>query len=285
MHDANAAKYDISSETLRIADSTEQDEERLSLLNQRFDRINTLLRKHRLEDTQSLIDLNDKMSEELQGLGSKDDRIAYLEDQINIQEKKCIEYALMWSNARNQSAETLKNRALEILQSLGMENSQIEFELDFNEDNLKTDGADTIRLLFSANTGIPVQEVSNIASGGELSRLNFAFRSVVSKSNQLPTLIYDEADTGISGEVAGKMAVQFRELGKSHQVISISHLPQVAAAGNQQLEVFKVNTNNTTASQVRELSDEERIKSIAVMLSGKDISEAAIENAKQLLSF
>ena len=114
---------DISSEALKIADSTEQDEERLSTLNQRFDRINTLLRKHRLEDTQSLIDLNDKMSEELQGLGSKDDRIAYLEDQINIQEKKCIEYALMWSNARNQSAETLKNRALEILQSLGMENS------------------------------------------------------------------------------------------------------------------------------------------------------------------
>jgi len=191
----------------------------------------------------------------------------------------------MWSNARSQSAEILKKQALEILQSLGMENSQVEFELEFNEDNLKTDGADTIRLLFSANTGIPVQEVSNIASGGELSRLNFAFRSVVSKSNQLPTLIYDEADTGISGEVAGKMAVQFRELGKSHQVISISHLPQVAAAGNQQLEVFKVNTNNTTASQVRELSDEERIKSIAVMLSGKDISEAAIENAKQLLSF
>lgn len=276
---------DISSEALRIADSTEQDEERLSSLNQRFDRINTLLRKHRLEDTQSLIDLNDKMSEELLGLGSKDDRIAYLNEQIHIQHKKCIEYALMWSNARSQSAEILKKQALEILRSLGMENAQIEFELKFNEDDLKTDGADTIRLLFSANTGIPVQEVSNIASGGELSRLNFAFRSVVSKSNQLPTLIYDEADTGISGEVAGKMAFQFRELGKSHQVISISHLPQVAAAGNQQLEVFKVNTNNTTASRVRELNNEERIRSIAVMLSGKDISEAAIENAKQLLSF
>lgn len=276
---------DISKEALRIADSTEQDEERLSILNQRFDRIHTLLRKHRLDDTQSLIDLNDKMSEELLGLGSKDDRITYLKEQINIQHGKCIEYALKWSNARRESAEILKKNGLEILQSLGMGNAQIEFELEFNEDNLKTEGADTIRLLFSANTGIPVQEVSNIASGGELSRLNFAFRSVVSRSNQLPTLIYDEADTGISGEVAGKMAIQFREMGKSHQVISISHLPQVAAAGNQQLEVFKINTNNTTASQVRELTPKERIQSIAVMLSGKDISEAAIENAKQLLSF
>jgi DNA repair protein RecN (Recombination protein N) len=276
---------DISKEALRIADSTEQDEERLSILNQRFDRIHTLLRKHRLDDTQSLIDLNDKMSEELLGLGSKDDRITYLKEQINIQHGKCIEYALKWSNARRESAEILKKNGLEILQSLGMGNAQIEFELEFNEDSLKTEGADTIRLLFSANTGIPVQEVSNIASGGELSRLNFAFRSVVSRSNQLPTLIYDEADTGISGEVAGKMAIQFREMGKSHQVISISHLPQVAAAGNQQLEVFKINTNNTTASQVRELTPKERIQSIAVMLSGKDISEAAIENAKQLLSF
>lgn len=285
LQSTNIELDDISKESLRIADLTEQDEERLSILNQRFDRVNTLLRKHRLEDTKSLIDLNDKMSEELLGLGSKDDRIAYLKEQIKIQQKKCIEYARNWSNARRDSAEILKRKALEILQSLGMENARIRFELDFKEDNLKTDGADSIRLLFSANTGIPVQEVSNIASGGELSRLNFAFRSIISKSNQLPTLIYDEADTGISGEVAGKMAIQFRELGKSHQVISISHLPQVAAAGNQQLEIFKVNTNNTTASQVRELTPEERIQSIAVMLSGKSISEAAIENAKQLLYF
>ena len=276
---------DISKEALRIADSTEQDEERLSILNQRFDKINTLLRKHRLDDTQSLIELNDRMSEELLGLGAKDDRISYLKEQIKIQHTKCLKYAKEWSNARRESSEILKRSALETLGSLGMENAQIEFDISFSEHNLTLDGADTIRLLFSANTGIPMQEVSNIASGGELSRLNFAFRSVISKSKQLPTLIYDEADTGISGEVAGKMAVQFRELGKSHQVISISHLPQVAAAGNQQLEVFKVNTNNTTASQVRELTHQERIHSVAVMLSGKDVSEAAIENAKQLLSF
>jgi DNA repair protein RecN (Recombination protein N) len=147
------------------------------------------------------------------------------------------------------------------------------------------DGADFIELLFSSNLGVPMQKASQIASGGELSRLNFAFRSLISKKKLLPTLIYDEADTGISGEVAAKMGELFREMGAYHQVLCISHLPQIAAAGNQQWEIRKFEGRESTKSEVTLLDETERIESIAKMLSGAEITPTAKSNAQELLLF
>ena len=145
-------------------------------------------------------------------------------------------------------------------------------------------GVDTVNILFSANLGKSPQLLSQVASGGEISRLNFTFRSLIAKNKNLPTLIYDEADTGISGEVASKMGTMMRQLGNLHQVISITHLPQVAAAGQNQWLVYKSVSENKTLSSVKKLDFNERITVLGQMLSGTNPTEAALSNAKELLS-
>ena len=165
---------------------------------------------------------------------------------------------------------------------LGMQDARIKIELIRLED-VTPDGIDTVRFLFSANKGIGLSEISRIASGGELSRLMLTIKSLISQKNLLPTIIFDEIDMGVSGEVAGKVGDILRKMGDSMQVIAITHLPQIAGKGQSHYWVFKSNENNTARTQLKKLDSKERVQEIAKMLSNENVSEAALKTAKELM--
>ena len=275
---------DLANEALNISEKTEQNPERLFELNERFDKIQQLLRKHGVNTCAELLKIAETLQNHLSSTETLEENIEKLRFELSEIKLKCSELAKNLHQERMHAGEELSNKSVEILKKLNMPYTQVGFEIELNLDQMNAFGADEIKLMFTANPGTQLQAVSEIASGGELSRLNFAFRSIISEKKLLPTLIYDEADTGISGEVAAKMGHLFRELGKRHQILCISHLPQVAAAGNQQWEVVKVQDANSTRSEVRYLNESERRLSIAKMLSGSEMTEAALNHAGHLLS-
>jgi len=275
---------DLANEAINIFEKTEQNPERLFELNERFDKIQQLLRKHGVNTCVELLEIAEALQKHLSSTETLENTIEKLRTELSDLKTTCTYLAKNLHLERINAGEELSNKSVEILKKLNMPYSQVGFEIELNLDQMNTFGADEIKLLFTANPGTQLQAVSEIASGGELSRLNFAFRSIISEKKLLPTLIYDEADTGISGEVAAKLGHLFRELGKRRQILCISHLPQVAAAGNQQWEVVKVQDANSTRSEVRYLNESERPLSIAKMLSGSEMTEAAMNHAAHLLS-
>jgi DNA repair protein RecN (Recombination protein N) len=275
---------DLANEALQIAEKTEQNPQRLYDLNERFDKIQQLLRKHGVNTCQDLLDIETNLKNQISSTEALEQLIANLNEEQKSLRLKLESLAKDLHKERSQSGHVLAEKSIEILKKLNMPYTQVAFEIDFDLLQLGAFGGDQIKLLFTANPGTQPQAVSEIASGGELSRLNFAFRSIISEKKLLPTLIYDEADTGVSGEVAAKMGQLFRELGKRHQILCISHLPQVAAAGNHQWEVVKVQDAQSTRSEVRYLNDSERQLSIAKMLSGSEMTDAALNHAAHLLA-
>ena len=275
---------DLANEALQIAEKTEQNPQRLYDLNERFDKIQQLLRKHGVNTCQDLLDIETNLKNQISSTEALEHLIANLNEEQKSLRLKLESLAKDLHKERSQSGHVLAEKSIEILKKLNMPYTQVAFEIDFDLLQLGALGGDQIKLLFTANPGTQPQAVSEIASGGELSRLNFAFRSIISEKKLLPTLIYDEADTGVSGEVAAKMGQLFRELGKRHQILCISHLPQVAAAGNHQWEVVKVQDAQSTRSEVRYLNDSERQLSIAKMLSGSEMTDAALNHAAHLLA-
>jgi DNA repair protein RecN (Recombination protein N) len=275
---------DLANEALQIAEKTEQNPQRLYDLNERFDKIQQLLRKHGVNTCQDLLDIETNLKNQISSTEALEQLIANLNEEQKSLRLKLESLAKDLHKERSQSGHVLAEKSIEILKKLNMPYTQVAFEIDFDLLQLGALGGDQIKLLFTANPGTQPQAVSEIASGGELSRLNFAFRSIISEKKLLPTLIYDEADTGVSGEVAAKMGQLFRELGKRHQILCISHLPQVAAAGNHQWEVVKVQDAQSTRSEVRYLNDSERQLSIAKMLSGSEMTDAALNHAAHLLA-
>ena len=274
----------MANEALQIAEKTEQNPQRLYDLNERFDKIQQLLRKHGVNTCQDLLDIETNLKNQISSTEALEQLIANLNEEQKSLRLKLESLAKDLHKERSQSGHVLAEKSIEILKKLNMPYTQVAFEIDFDLLQLGALGGDQIKLLFTANPGTQPQAVSEIASGGELSRLNFAFRSIISEKKLLPTLIYDEADTGVSGEVAAKMGQLFRELGKRHQILCISHLPQVAAAGNHQWEVVKVQDAKSTRSEVRYLNDSERQLSIAKMLSGSEMTDAALNHAAHLLA-
>ena len=274
----------MANEALQIAEKTEQNPQRLYDLNERFDKIQQLLRKHGVNTCQDLLDIETNLKNQISSTEALEQLIANLNEEQKSLRLKLESLAKDLHKERSQSGHVLAEKSIEILKKFNMPYTQVAFEIDFDLLQLGALGGDQIKLLFTANPGTQPQAVSEIASGGELSRLNFAFRSIISEKKLLPTLIYDEADTGVSGEVAAKMGQLFRELGKRHQILCISHLPQVAAAGNHQWEVVKVQDAKSTRSEVRYLNDSERQLSIAKMLSGYEMTDAALNHAAHLLA-
>lgn len=274
---------DLGEEALKISEKFEPNESLLELLNERFQKIQQLLKKHQLQKSSELIALGETLDTVLISTESLEHKISQLKLQIQKSHEECRIKAEQIHHARVLAAKELETNSITILQRLNMPHAQVQFHIDFNIHKLNKYGGDHVVLLFSSNLGVAVQPAGTIASGGELSRLNFAFRNLVSKKKALPTLIYDEADTGISGEVAAKMGELFREMGAHHQILCISHLPQVAAAGHQQWEVVKIQEAEATRSEVHVLNDAERINSIAKMLSGSALTATSKENAKELL--
>ena len=275
---------DIGLEAENIAEKIEDNPADLEILNERLAKLQNLFRKHQVETAKDLIELKNTFESQLLESQNIDDEILNIRKQVDQSREMVIEIGKELTKLRNTASQKIATEAKEILVNLAIPHASIEFKITTDENHIGSEGLDQVEILFSANLGKSPQLLANVASGGEISRLNFTFRSLIAKNKNLPTLIYDEADTGISGEVASKMGNMMRQLGQFHQVISITHLPQVAAAGQNQWLVYKSIADNKTLSSVKKLNHEERIQVLAQMLSGTNPSESAKSNAKELLS-
>ncbi len=273
---------DIAAESLQIAENTEDNPELLTELNERLGEIHRLQRKHQLNSVEDLLNLKNQLDEKLNQTELITEEIEKLEIEVNQSLTRLTKQGEVLSEARILESRKLEAEVLLLLKDLSMEHTQIKFSWEkLNE--YSENGNDSVDLLFSSNPGVSMKSVSLIASGGELSRLSFALRSIISRKHQFPTLIYDEADTGVSGNVAAKMGKLMREMGDKHQVICITHLPQVASSGEHQFEVIKEIENNSARTKITKLTHEQRITAIAKMLSGTEQLESAYQTAKELL--
>ena len=252
-------------------------------LEARLNLIYNLQKKHSINSISELLEKKDKLKDQLNKSGDIEIDIKELEKSIKKKELFLNELSKKISNSRKKILPKLKLDLESLLSNLGMKNSSFKFNIS-NAIKFNQFGSDEIEVLFSANKGIEHDSLFKVASGGELSRILLSIKYILSTNLNLPTMIFDEIDTGVSGEISNCMANMMLEMSKNMQIIAITHLPQVAAKGNQQLNVYKKNQLNTTSTYVKLLSNNERIDQIARMLAGDKISEAALLHAKQLLN-
>ncbi len=258
------------------------DPERLDEVEERLNLLYDLMRRHKVETVDELISIRDDMKTRLQSIDLGDENLQALELAAKRAKKEALEIAAVISQSRHEEAERfakiLKDRAL----PLGMKNLQC--EITVRDTELSSTGIDHVEFLFAFNKNQPLLPVGNTASGGEISRLMLSIRSIVADKMQLPSIIFDEVDTGVSGDVADKMGEMMRQIAANIQVIAITHLPQVASKGHSHYKVFKEDTEQATVTRIKELGTEERVKELAVMLSGSSVNDAALANARSLLS-
>lgn len=272
---------DINNELESYNDKVEVNPERLAQVKERLDLIYTLQQKHRASSIDELIAIKDELEERLQQLGSYEEQIATKKAIVEELKNKATKLANELTTNRKAAIEAVKSHVEELLAQLGMPFARIAIEVE--EAEFGSNGADKVELLFSANKQLQLQSVSKVASGGEMSRLMLTIKTLLAKEGNLPTIIFDEIDTGVSGEVADKMGSIIKDVSKNIQVVNITHLPQIASKGDHHFYVYKDNNDQTTSTKIKLLTEEERITEIAKMLSGKDVSTAAIQNAKALL--
>ena len=254
----------------------------LDQVNNRLDKLYDLEKKYHVDSVSELIALRDELNRKLGDIENIDDRLKELQAAVDKATAKCKCFADVLSAKRVKSAKGIQNEVKDRLVALGMPN--VRFEISISQTTLGSDGQDAIDFLFSANKNGTLQQVAQVASGGEIARLMLSLKAMISGAVKLPTIIFDEIDTGVSGKIAGKMAQIMKEIGEhERQVISITHLPQIAALGSTHYKVYKEDTAKGTVSHMLQLNDNERINEIAQMLSGSDITEAAVSNAKALL--
>ncbi len=235
-----------------------------------------------MTSVEELLALKERLEAELSAYGDHQEQLQALEQQRQQLYDQLIVQAQQLSRTREEVIPTLRREMTERLALLAMPNATFEIELS-PLDHPGEDGIDQVHFLFSANMGVPVADITKAASGGEISRLMLSLKSIITDSVLLPTIIFDEIDTGISGETALKVAMVMRQLARNHQVIAITHLPQIAASGNQHLLVYKETHASDTVTQIQQLDDLEREKAIATMLSGEKISPSAIVTARELI--
>ena len=275
---------DIASETLNLEESTIFNPSRIEEINSRLDVIYTLEQKHKVNSIEELMGIHQKLSDNLNNLLSSDEEIDRLNQEIAQLKEQLEQMAATLSADRGQSIIATENQVAAVLQLVGMPNAKIKIVKTPLEE-LNKDGKDNVVLLFSANSGQPPAPVGKVASGGELSRLMLALKSIMAKHTALPTLIFDEIDTGISGETALRVGDVIGDLEKNMQVMCITHLPQIAAKGEAHYFVYKNEKGVRPTTGIRRLAPEERVHVIAEMLSGKDPGLPAIANAKELLGY
>ncbi|MBB5619572.1 DNA repair protein RecN (Recombination protein N) [Pedobacter cryoconitis] len=275
---------DIAEETIVLEENIVYSPARIDEINVRLDTIYTLQQKHRVTSVEELLAIQHELSDNLNTLLNSDEEIERLIIAINKLKVELEKIADTLSKNRSKAINVAQKQVGEILVRVGMPNAKIKIEQTVVE-NLNKDGKDMISLLFSANAGQAPAPVGKVASGGELSRLMLAIKSIISKHTSLPTLIFDEIDTGISGETALRVGDVIGELEQNMQVICITHLPQIAAKGEAHYFVYKKEESERTTTGIRRLNPEERIFAIAEMLSGKNPGESALKNAQDLLSF
>ncbi|MEM0994531.1 MAG: DNA repair protein RecN [Bacteroidota bacterium] len=273
---------DLTKEFEGIAEDTEYDGERLQAVNERLDLIYRLQKKHQVQTVGELIDIQTNLEEKQSSFSNLEESISSLETEIAQQEKGLFQQAQKISGRRQKIAPKFQQKVEKMLHDLSMQYAQMHIQFETSEDLLPL-GIDQVEYLFAANKGSKLQPIRAVASGGEQSRLALATKSLVASAIPLPTMIFDEIDTGISGHVALKMGEILRELSNEHQVVSITHSPQVASKANTHYYIYKKIKNDRTITRVKQLTAEEKVRAIAVMLSSNPPSESAMQNARELL--
>ena len=274
---------DIAQEINGSVDNIDFDPTRLDTINSRMDQLYTLQQKFHVDNIGELIETRKRITEQLQHIDNGDEDILALQQEVNDKLQKATQGAKALTALRQKAAKKIEAEMKNRLVPLGIPN--VRFEIAFAPKPLSKDGADKVNFLFSANRSTQLQPISQVASGGEIARVMLSLKAMISGAVKLPTIIFDEIDTGVSGKIAEKMAEIMAEMGDlKRQVISITHLPQIAAMGSHHYKVLKQETEAGTISQMKELTPEERIEEIAQMLSGSDITQAALANAKELIS-
>ena len=273
---------DIADEAERMAERVEYNPARVDVINERLNVMYDLLHKHRLEKVEELIALKEELGKKLKGIQSFAEQIEILEKQIKSVETEMDSLAGKLHKARVASEEKLREEMRGLLVSMGIKHAVFKVMIT-PLDHFTATGKDDVSFLFSANKNQEPGELVKVASGGEISRLMLSLKYILSRTKQLPVIIFDEIDTGVSGEIAHRMAEMMKEMARRMQVISISHLPQIAAAGDHHFTVYKEDDQVGTISRIRRLTDEERVAEIAGMISGSVVSDAALENARLLL--
>ncbi|PTQ98021.1 DNA replication and repair protein RecN [Mucilaginibacter yixingensis] len=280
---------DISAEIDHLEQQTHTDPARAEEVNTRLSLIYNLQKKHRVSTNTELLQIQQDLSDKIQNALFSDEAIEKLQKQIAAEQAELLQMATGLSNRRQQAIPAIEKQVLEALAEMGMGNSAMKIELatasahNSPSGGLGENGLDQVRFLFTANKGHALAEMSKVASGGELSRLMLSIKSLIARYTALPTIIFDEIDTGVSGEVAHKVGQIMEQLSQNMQVISITHLPQIASKGNSHYFVYKDHQADVTYTRLRRLDDGERITEIAKMLSGDKPGESALQNARELL--
>ena len=273
---------DIAQEVSSHLERIDFDPAEMDAVNSRLDKIYDLEKKYHVETVEELIAKRDELSEQLNNIDNSDEALSDLEQQLTKLQAQAGKEADALTKLRTKAAKQIEAEMQTKLVPLGMPN--VRFSVEIAREALGLSGQDKVAFMFSANTSTPLQPISQVASGGEIARVMLSLKAMISGAVKLPTIIFDEIDTGVSGKMAEKMAEMMQEMGDhGRQVISITHLPQIAALGTTHYKVEKSETAQGTVSSMHQLSPDERIHEIAQMLSGSDVSAAAIANAKELL--
>lgn len=273
---------DIAFELERIKDGIEANPERLETINGQLQQLYDLQKKHQAASVDDLIQVRDQLAEKVGKVENIESKIQEKENEVATITAQLEDWALKIRNARNAIIPKLKSMLQESLYALGMPSATFKIEVNPSE-TFKPNGKDDLIFLFAANKGSSYGELKKVASGGELSRIMLTIKSILAKYEHLPTMMFDEIDTGVSGEISNRMGEIMQQMGETMQVFSITHLPQVASKGQQQFKVFKEETAHGTSTHMKRLSSEDRVKELAEMLGGKAMSESALAHAKQLL--
>jgi DNA repair protein RecN (Recombination protein N) len=274
---------DLITEIEQSSDDLLNDPAQMELVSQKLQNIYNLQKKHAVQSIEELLEIQNQLDNKVVAVGDLEIRIKKGEQIVLKQELELNEIADIISENRKKAIPILFDKIVLILGELGMPNTRFKIEIT-NKDHFFDNGKDEISFLFSANKGTDFGLLKKVASGGEMSRIMLAVKAILAQYSKLPTIIFDEIDTGVSGEIANKMGEIMKDMSAKMQVFAITHLPQIAAKGDQHYKVFKYDQGETTISEVKLLSKDERITEIAEMLSGKDISESALNHAKALLN-
>ncbi len=274
---------DIEKELRQLSDNMFHDPEELELINQKLQLIFILQKKHQVQSIEELLEIQNDLDNKVISVTTLESEIKSLENQITGMESSLNELAKKIHKNRAEAIPVLIKKLEIILEQVGMKNARFKMELDL-KDSYYSNGKDDIQFLFSGNKGSDFGLLKKVASGGEMSRIMLAVKAVLSQYSKLPTIIFDEIDSGVSGEIAHKMGEIMKHMSANMQVLSITHLPQIAAKGNAQFKVYKYIKDNLTQSDLKLLTNDERVTEIAQMLSGESISESALNHAQALLN-
>lgn len=272
---------DIAARVSDLLDDTPDDPAALERASQRLDALYTLERKHNAADISALQAIRESLRSQVSSLERIERRIDELQEELTTAEKDLADAASALSQARQKAAEELSARITDTVRTLGMPHAVLRVEMSAQA--YGPDGADAVRFLFSANLGQVPAEVEKVASGGELSRVMLAVKDALARRVKLPSILFDEIDTGVSGDIADRMGAIMQSMAENMQVVAITHLPQIASRGEKQYRVFKQETDGTTYSRIELLAPEQRVEELARMISGADVTRAALDHARQLL--